>query len=52
MIRFAAKVFLTTCTANLQAAVAAGFNVSLIYTVSRYNIEHLHEMVPLLASGG
>ena len=41
-----------TCTANLQAAVAAGFNVSLIYTVSRYNIEHLPKMVPLLAGWG
>lgn len=41
-----------TCTANLQAAVAAGFNVSLIYTVSRYNIDHLHRMVPLLAAWG
>jgi len=41
-----------TCTANLKAAVAAGFNVSLIYTVSRYNIEHLHKMVPLLAQWG
>ena len=41
-----------TCTANLQKAVAAGFNVSLIYTVSRYNIDHLHEMVPLLAGWG
>ena len=41
-----------TCTANLQKAVAAGFNVSLIYTVSRYNIDHLHEMVPLLSRWG
>ena len=41
-----------TCTKNLQAAVAAGFNVSLIYTVSRYNIEHLHRMVPLLVQWG
>jgi MoaA/NifB/PqqE/SkfB family radical SAM enzyme len=41
-----------TCTANLKAAVGAGFNVSLIYTVSRYNIGHLHEMVPLLAEWG
>jgi MoaA/NifB/PqqE/SkfB family radical SAM enzyme len=38
-----------TCTSNLQTAVAMGFNVSLIYTVSRYNIEHLHRMIPLLA---
>jgi MoaA/NifB/PqqE/SkfB family radical SAM enzyme len=41
-----------TCTANLKAAVASGFNVSLIYTVSRYNIEHLHKMVPLLVKWG
>jgi MoaA/NifB/PqqE/SkfB family radical SAM enzyme len=41
-----------TCTKNLQAAVAKGINVSLIYTVSRYNIEHLHKMVPLLVTWG
>lgn len=40
------------CTANLKAAVAAGFNVSLIYTVSRFNIDHLHKMVPLLEEWG
>ena len=40
------------CTKNLQAAVAKGFNVSLIYTVSRHNIEHLHKMVPLLVRWG
>jgi MoaA/NifB/PqqE/SkfB family radical SAM enzyme len=37
-----------TCTRNLQKAVKLGFNVSLIYTVSKYNIEFLQEMVPLL----
>jgi MoaA/NifB/PqqE/SkfB family radical SAM enzyme len=42
------KGVFATCTANLRAAVAAGFNVSLIYTVSRYNIAHLHKMIPLL----
>ncbi len=41
-----------TCTGNLQKAVAKGFNVSLIYTVSRYNIAHLHKIVPLLARWG
>lgn len=41
-----------TCSQNLQAAVAAGFNVSLIYTVSRYNIDYLHQMVPLLIQWG
>jgi len=40
------------CSKNLQAAIARGLNVSLIYTVSRHNIEHLHEMVPLLAQWG
>jgi MoaA/NifB/PqqE/SkfB family radical SAM enzyme len=46
------KGVFATCTTNLEAAVAAGFNVSLIYTVSRYNIEHLHRMVPLLVRWG
>ena len=41
-----------TCTTNLRSAVASGFNVSLIYTVSRYNIDHLHKMAPLLAAWG
>ncbi len=41
-----------TCTVNLQKAVAAGFNVSLIYTVSRRNIDYLHEMPVLLARWG
>lgn len=40
------------CTKNLQAAVARGFNVSLIYTVSKHNIAHLHRMVPLLVTWG
>jgi MoaA/NifB/PqqE/SkfB family radical SAM enzyme len=41
-----------TCTKNLKKAVARGFNVSLIYTVSRYNIDHLDQMVPLLVEWG
>jgi MoaA/NifB/PqqE/SkfB family radical SAM enzyme len=41
-----------TCTLNLKAAVASGISVSLIYTVSRHNIEHLHKMVPLLTEWG
>jgi MoaA/NifB/PqqE/SkfB family radical SAM enzyme len=41
-----------TCSQNLQAALAQGFNVSLIYTVSRNNIAHLHAMVPLLIQWG
>jgi len=40
------------CSKNLRAAVAAGFNVSLIYTVSRHNINHLRDMAPLLAKWG
>lgn len=46
------KGVFATCSANLQAAVAAGFNVSLIYTVSRYNIKYLHDMIPLLKHWG
>ena len=41
-----------TCSQNLQAAAALGFNLSLIYTVSRHNIAHLHEMLPLLIRWG
>ena len=41
-----------TCTANLQKAVAKGFDVSLIYTVSRWNIDHLHQMPELLTELG
>ena len=40
------------CSQNLQAADALGFNLSLIYTVSRHNIAHLHEMLPLLIRWG
>jgi MoaA/NifB/PqqE/SkfB family radical SAM enzyme len=40
------------CTANIRRAVAAGFNTSLIYTVSGLNIEHLHRMPALLADLG
>lgn len=40
-------VFLT-CVANLREAVRKGFRVSVIYTVSKKNIDHLHEMVPIL----
>ena len=36
------------CTANLKKAVARGFDVSVIYTVSRLNIDHLHRMPALL----
>lgn len=41
------KVF-ATCTGNLRKAVAKGFDVSVIYTVSRMNIDHLHLMPGLL----
>jgi MoaA/NifB/PqqE/SkfB family radical SAM enzyme len=41
-----------TSTKNLQSAVTRGFNISLIYTVSKFNIDHLHQMVPLLVDWG
>ncbi|SDP19023.1 radical SAM protein [Desulforhopalus singaporensis] len=37
-----------TCVANIKKAVKNGFNVSVIYTVSRKNINHLHRMTELL----
>lgn len=40
------------CTGNLRRAVAKGFAVSVIYTVSRLNLEHLREMPRLLADWG
>jgi len=40
------------CTANLRRAAALGFNISLIYTVSRLNIDYLAKMPPLLADWG
>lgn len=36
------------CTDGIEKAVAAGFNVSLIYTVSEKNIDALQRMIPLL----
>ena len=36
------------CVANIQRAVAKGFNVSVIYTVSKKNLQALAGMVPLL----
>jgi MoaA/NifB/PqqE/SkfB family radical SAM enzyme len=41
-----------TCTANLKKAVALGFDVSLIYTVSRENIKFLDRMPELLVRLG
>jgi MoaA/NifB/PqqE/SkfB family radical SAM enzyme len=40
------------CTANLKKAVALGFKVSVICTVSRLNLKHLAEMPELLVSLG
>ncbi len=40
------------CVTNIKRAVGKGFNVSLIYTVSSRNIDHLEEMVPLLKDLG
>ena len=40
------------CTSNMRKAVAAGYNVSVIYTVSKLNIDHLHRMIPLLTEIG
>ncbi len=37
-----------TCVANIKRAVSLGFNVSVIYTVSRKNLNSLSGMVPLL----
>lgn len=36
------------CVANIERAVAKGFNVSVIYTVSQENLHALGGMVPLL----
>lgn len=36
------------CTENIRKAVKKGFRVSLIYTVSGWNINYLAKMVPLL----
>jgi MoaA/NifB/PqqE/SkfB family radical SAM enzyme len=41
-----------TCTTNMRRAVKMKYNVSVIYTVSNLNIEHLHRMVPLLTDIG
>ncbi|MBA3014794.1 MAG: radical SAM protein [Proteobacteria bacterium] len=41
-----------TCTQNLAKAVAMGFEVSVIYTVSAMNIAHLADMPRLLAELG
>ncbi|MBI5558893.1 MAG: radical SAM protein [Deltaproteobacteria bacterium] len=46
------KGVFATCTANIKKAVALGFDVSLIYTVSRLNIDHLARMPALLKELG
>lgn len=40
------------CTDNIAKSVSLGFKVSVIYTVSRKNIDHLHRMIPLLQKLG
>ena len=40
------------CTTNMRKATKLGFNLSLIYTVSSRNIDHLSRMVPLLLDLG
>lgn len=40
------------CTANMRKAIAMRYNVSVIYTVSNLNIDHLHRMIPLLTEIG
>ncbi len=42
----------TTCTTNLKKAVALGFDVSVIYTVSSMNLHHLERMPALLQQLG
>lgn len=41
-----------TCTENLKKAIDLGFEVSVIYTVSRMNLQHLERMPELLHSLG
>ncbi|MFH1216314.1 MAG: radical SAM protein [Pseudomonadota bacterium] len=41
-----------TCTENIKKTVALGFDTSLIYTVSKININHLAEMPALLQTLG
>ncbi|MBU0484042.1 MAG: radical SAM protein [Proteobacteria bacterium] len=38
-----------TCTENIKKAAAMGFSISLIYTVSKMNLEQLAQMPKLLA---
>ena len=50
--RIRGKGVFKICTENIEKAVAKRFHVSLIYTVSSQNIEHLHRMIPLLKTLG
>ena len=40
------------CVGNLEKAVGMGYRTSVIYTVSKRNIDHLHAMPSLLADFG
>ena len=40
------------CTQNMRKAIRLGFHVSVIYTVSSRNIDHLERMIPLLTGIG
>ncbi len=40
------------CTENIRRAVGLGYKVSVIYTLSRKNIDHLHKMAELLMTLG
>ncbi len=42
----------SVCSKNLQRAVSAGFEVSVIYTVSSLNIDHLYLMPEILHNWG
>ncbi len=46
------KGVFNTCIGNIEKAINFGFRVSVIYTVSNKNIEHLHRMIPLLTELG
>ena len=41
-----------TCTENIKKAIKKGFDISLIYTVSTMNLDHLHHMPELLTQLG
>jgi Fe-coproporphyrin III synthase len=40
------------CVAGIRRTISRGFNTSLIYTVSRYNLHELEMMAPLLQEWG